>query len=148
VVNSSYIDLISSIVNLTNGILELGEKAYTETVPCLSLGSIEPFEPQDIPGASMHKFGMKIRNCSNHFELIRMTSEDSISTLKRFDISKFDMTSNETKQLTLYAVVPHTTIPGFYFVGLKGDALWSFLGLEAVVTETLGDAPLFVPAHP
>ena len=45
VVNSSYVDLISSIVNLTNGILVLGEKTYTAISPCLSLGEIKFFEP-------------------------------------------------------------------------------------------------------
>ena len=147
-VNSSYIDLISSIVNLTNGILDLGQRAYTETTPCLSLGSIEFFEPQPIPGASVYKFGLNITNCSNHFELVKLSTEDPVSTQRVLENSKFDMVSNETRKVHLYTLIPDTTAPGFYVIDIQGNALWSGFGLEAIVAETLGQSPFVVPGRP
>lgn len=143
-VNSSYIDLLGQIVNLTNGILKIGEEVYNETVPCISLESIEPIEPQTIPGSLLYKFLVKIKNCSNHFELVKMKSQDPISTKRFYDIDKFDMTSHNIKDLHLYALIPAVTIPGFYGINLKGNVVVNLLGLEAIITDTNGTAPLLV----
>ena len=139
-VNSSIAEFITVIVNLSNNILDTADRWYVQVTPCLSLQSLEQSGQQDIPGASLYKFLLEIRNCSTHPELIRMVSQGGPSFNKFFNINRFDLVSNETKQIEFLTLIPNVTTPGLYVVSVEGQALYNAFGRDVIVTITNGTA--------
>jgi len=69
-----------------------------------------------------------------------MVSQGGPSFNKLFNINKFDLVSNETKQVEFLTLIPNITTPGFYVVSVEGQALYNAFGRDVIVTITNGTA--------